>query len=100
MDKDDLEFIQDNEGKLSIDEIESILDLRIKNADENEKRILKRCDEIYEQLQTCTDVTLSQELLKEYAIISMKAERIRNRDDNAKSRCIEENKFHRTDNRL
>lgn len=100
MDKDDLDFIEDNQGKLSVSEIENILDTKIRCADEHEKLILKHCDEIYKELQECTDVETYQRLCKEYAVVSMKAERIRNRDDNAKMRCVAESKFHRTDNRL
>ena len=100
MDKDDLEFIEDNEGKLSTAEIESILDTKIRCADEHDKKILKQCDDIYADLQKCTNVEMYQRLCAEYAVISMKAERIRNRDDNAKARCVAENQYHRTDNKL
>ena len=99
-DKDDLDFIEDNEGKLSTSEMESILDMKIKRADAHEKQILKQCDDIYAEMQKCTDVETYQRLCSEYAVISMKAERIRNRDDNAKSRCVEENRYQRIDNRL
>lgn len=99
-DKDDLDFIEDNEGKLSTSEMETILDMKIKRADAHEKQILKRCDEIYKDLQECTDVEMYQQLCAEYAVVSMKAERIRNRDENAKSRCVAENMYHRTDNKL
>ena len=100
MDKDDLEFIEDNEGKLSVSELESILDMKIRRADEHEREILKQCDDIYAELQKCTNVEMYQRLCKEYAVVSMKAERIRNRDDNAKARCVAENQYHRTDNKL
>ena len=99
-DKDDLDFIEDNEGKLSTSEMETILDKKIKCADEHDRQILKRCDEIYKDLQECTNVEMYQQLCAEYAVVSMKAERIRNRDDNAKSRCVAENMYHRTDNKL
>ena len=99
-DDDDLEFIEDNEGKLSTSEIETILDMKIKSTDEHEKQILKQCDDIYAELQKCTDVSEYQRLCAEYAVVSMKAERIRNRDDNAKARCVAENKYHRIDNKL
>lgn len=99
-DKDDLEFIEDNEGKLSVSEMENILDVKIKRADEHDKQILKRCDEIYAEMQSCTDVSEYQLLCNEYAVVSMKAERIRNRDDNAKARCVAENQYHRIDNKL
>lgn len=99
-DTEDLEFIEDNRGKLSTTEIEDILDIKLKHIDNAEKQILKRCDEIYKELQECTNVTEYQRLCAEYAVVSMKAERIRNRDDNAKMRCVAENKYHRTDNKL
>lgn len=96
---DDLEFIEDNQGKLSTLEMEDILDVKIKCTDEHDKQILKRCDEIYDELQKCTDVNIYQQLCKEYAIVSMKAARIRNRDDNAKARCVVENQYQRVDNK-
>lgn len=99
-DKDDLDFIEDNEGKLSTSEMETILDRKIKCADEHDRQILKRCDEIYKDLQECTNVEMYQQLCAEYAVVSMKAERIRNRDENAKFRCVAENMYHRTDNKL
>jgi hypothetical protein len=100
MDKDDLEFIEDNEGKLSKSEIGEILDIDLKTVDESERRILERCDELYDRLLTCTELEQYKCLCAEYAVVSMKAERIRNRDDNAKMRCVEESKYHRTDNKL
>ena len=99
-DKDDLDFIEDNEGKLSTSEMETILDMKIKRADAHEKQILKRCDEIYKDLQECTNVEMYQQLCAEYAVVSMKAERIRNRDENAKSRCVAENMYQRLDGKL
>lgn len=96
---DDLEFIEDNQGKLSTSEMEDILDRKIKCTDEHDKQILKHCDEIYKEMQNCTDINIYQQLCKEYAIISMKAARIRNCDDNAKARCVVENQYQRIDNK-
>lgn len=100
IDQEELEFIKDNEGKLSTIEMENILDIKIKYADEHERQIVKRCEEIYKEMQVCKDIELYQKLCAEYAVISMKAERILNRDDNAKARCVAENRYQRIDNKI
>lgn len=100
IDQEELEFIQDNEGKLSTLEMENILDIKIKHTDEHERYIIKRCEEVYKALQECKDVDVYQKLCAEYAVLSMKAERILNRNDNAKARCIAETQYHRVDNKI
>ena len=100
---DDLNISKDDEDNqdesfLDDDEIEDDeIDKKIKRIDDNEKQILNRYDYIYNELQKCTNVEEYQQLCKEYAVISMKAARLRNHDDNAKMRCVAENQYYRID---
>jgi hypothetical protein len=71
IDQEELEFIEDNEGKLSMSEMESILDIKIKCADEQERQIIKHCEQVYKELQECRDIERYQKLCAEYAVISM-----------------------------